>query len=627
MAIDPVYRYTPQHFKDITTTFDIPQYRFNGYKFNLDSYYTDIFGPVYFINRSLSLTLFFNDLNDMMQFVYTPGSPTHLTKHIWRYKEYLLGRGSPVPTTYPDNPMTPKTPADSKYSVTIDFSLSRSLLPVFDVSIAVGQDTSATDILSQLISKLSQELQANTFLHEIRFDHNLFKDIIVEPFEKSFRGDILSIMLNVINLLTTRYKPIDLPIITYIANSLDSKPTIFVKTLTYKIIEDTSIPILLNAFIDKEYHEYAPTPTLEKSDDMLMHIQELINRHARQITSIVFNIDLLNPKTGGIVKSNVMNVDGSTVSATTKSTDSVDNTYNTKLDDFIIKSNSALLRNSKILDLSRQIFTVVANDPTDLLLAFDLTPFVFRYTETEITKNSPSKTRFLKLNWLCIPYQVSIQTSLISDFTADNKTYNLMVYTNSEDSHAIIVNLLDKTWSIYDSLTQLDQKEQTVTKSRFIAEQIQNLIALNSGLNMDDDLLFKNLHLLVNDKIRITMPSSVNEKQYIVFDYKDISGQLIDALSLGDQILNIMRAISSIDPNHLINTLDILQYKLLDIMNTLYYLPSSHAIAMNSYLEQLLRQLFFMKSNIDSIIGLSSVRQILQSKIDSIISMIMNQYV
>jgi len=351
------------------------------YNFRVDSYYSDSSAPVLFVNRTIDLKVITKKVNTFNRLL-TDIENEAFGSYIWKYQNTILGLGRRISDriAYTDFDIEH---TNSYPSIKLRFQLDRSLLPIVDVrTIYTSQRLSVSDIMNKTINKFN-ELISSFAISKIKFLSHPFNDVEASYFTKSYRNDLVLTLYDILNLCVQDYKPVDLSLLSYIAQQ-ENELTLYLIPLTVDNINPNSdFPVLTNIFVDQNIYLTENEYSFKKYDDVIEILKSNTSQHTKHKAIAIFNHNLQQPDTNTQRRTDVVDSDGNYLSAMENISNESSSMFDYKqITESLLKLNTFVTRNSKLIKFNNDDVIMVYNDrySSELDLDFDF-PFLCRYSE------------------------------------------------------------------------------------------------------------------------------------------------------------------------------------------------------------------------------------------------------
>ena len=383
------------------------------YNFRVDTFYSDGFVPVLFVNRTIDLKVTTKKVNTFNRLL-TDVENEAFGSYIWKYQNTILGLGKRISDriAYTNSDLKH---TDSYPPIKLRFQLDRSLLPIVDVRATyVSKRLSVSDIMNKTIDKFN-ELISNFVISKIEFLPHPFNDVEASYFTKSYRNDLVVTLYDILNLCIQDYKPIDLSLLSYIAQQEDEL-TLYLIPLTIDNIDSNSdFPVLTNIFVDQNISLTENEYSSKIYDDVIEILESNASQHTKQKAIAIFNRGLQQPDANTQRRTDVVDTDGNCLSVMENISNESCSMFDYKqMTESQLKLNTSVTRNSKLIKFNNNDVIMVYNDQysNKLDLDFDF-PFLCRYSEFYLQPESNSTT--IRIANLVIPFNLTIGLENILD--------------------------------------------------------------------------------------------------------------------------------------------------------------------------------------------------------------------
>jgi len=220
-------------------------------------------------------------------------------------------------------------------------------------------------------------------ISKIKFLSHPFNDVEASYFTKSYRNDLVLTLYDILNLCVQDYKPVDLSLLSYIAQQ-ENELTLYLIPLTVDNINPNSdFPVLTNIFVDQNIYLTENEYSFKKYDDVIEILKSNASQHTKHKAIAIFNHNLQQPDTNTQRRTDVVDSDGNYLSAMENISNESSSMFDYKqITESLLKLNTFVTRNSKLIKFNNDDVIMVYNDrySSELDLDFDF-PFLCRYSE------------------------------------------------------------------------------------------------------------------------------------------------------------------------------------------------------------------------------------------------------
>jgi hypothetical protein len=624
------------------------------YNFRVDSYYSDSSAPVLFVNRTIDLKVITKKVNTFNRLL-TDIENEAFGSYIWKYQNTILGLGRRISDriAYTDFDIEH---TNSYPSIKLRFQLDRSLLPIVDArTIYTSQHLSVSDIMNKTINKFN-ELISSFAVSKIKFLSHPFNDVKASYFTKSYRNDLVLTLCDILNLCVQDYKPVDLSLLSYIAQQ-ENELTLYLIPLTVDNINPNSdFPVLTNIFVDQNIYLTENEYSFKKYNDVIEILKSNASQHTKHKAIAIFNHSLQQPDTNIQRRTDVVDSDGNYLSAMENISNEASSMFDYKqITESLLKLNTFVTRNSKLIKFNNDDVIMVYNDrySNELDLDFDF-PFLCRYSEFYLRPTSNST--IIRIANLVIPFNLTIglvntldvdltpsTNNAITPQSSSNNLYkrveqgleqrlneymqanNLQekrvikyyrVLPNDLDNIALIVNVLERSLVLAHQLAKPDEKQMYARRAEQLLNENKSSIApiINiTPINFSN--LIKNSHSTLSDLLR---------KDYYHFGIPEQVSIIFTSLgnlgNINQQLYNLINVIKdgSGSEQNILEMLNQFATNVNNILRLFTYLPDNSKQILRNVIDDVLTNLNYLLGLIDKIITTDTTRSMIINQIESI---------
>lgn len=624
------------------------------YNFRVDSYYNDSSAPVLFVNRTIDLKVITKKINTFNRLL-TDIENEAFGSYIWKYQNTILGLGRRISDriAYIDFDIEH---TNSYPSIKLRFQLDRSLLPIVDVrTIYSSQRLSVSDIMNKTINKFNELI--NSFaISKIKFLSHPFNDVEASYFTKSYRNDLVITLHDILNLCMQDYKPVDLSLLSYIAQE-ENELTLYLIPLTVDNINPNSdFPVLTNIFVDQNIYLTENEYSFKKYDAVIEILKSNASQHTKHKAIAIFNHNLQQPDTNTQRRTDVVDSDGNYLSAMENISNESSSMFDYKqTTESVLKLNTFVTRNSKLIRFNNDDVIMVYNDrySSELDLDFDF-PFLCRYSEFYLRPASNSTV--IRIANLVIPFNLAIGLVNILDVDLAPSTNNTIIPQSSSndlykrvehgleqrlneymqannlqekrtikyyrilpndlDNIILIVNVLERSLVLAHQLAKTDEKQMYARKAEQLLNENKSSIAPITNIPTNFSNLIKNSHSILSDLLRKDYYHfGTPEQVSIVFTLPDNLG------NMNQQLHNLINAIKdgSVSEQNILEMLNQFATNTDNILRLFTYLPDNNKQILRNIIDDVLANLNYLLGLIDKIIATDTARSMIINQIESII--------
>ncbi len=624
------------------------------YNFRVDSYYSDSSTPVLFINRTIDLKVITKKVNTFNRLL-TDIENEAFGSYIWKYQNTILGFGRRISDriAYTDFDIEH---TNSYPSIKLRFQLDRSLLPIVDVrTIYTSQRLSVSDIMNKTINKFN-ELISSFVISKIKFLSHPFNDVEASYFTKSYRNDLVLTLYDILNLCMQDYKPVDLSLLSYIAQQ-ENELTLYLIPLTVDNINPNSdFPVLTNIFVDQNIYLTENEYSFKKYDDVIEILKSNASQHTKHKAITIFNHNLQQPDTNTQRRTDVVDSDGNYLSAMENISNESSSMFDYKqITESLLKLNTFVTRNSKLIKFNNDDVIMVYNDrySGELDLDFDF-PFLCRYSEFYL--RPASNSTIIRIANLVIPFNLTIGLVNILDVDLAPSTNNTItpqsssndlykrveqgleqrlneymqannlqekrvikyyrVLPNDLDNITLIVNVIEKSLVLAHQLAKPDEKQMYVRRAEQLLNENKSSIAPITNITQTNfSNLIKNSHSILSDLLR---------KDYYHFDIPEQVSIIFTLLgnldNINQQLYNLINVIKdgSGSEQNILEMLNQFDTNIANILQLFTYLPDNNKQILRNTIDDVLTNLNYLLGLIDKIITTDTTRSMIINQIESI---------
>jgi hypothetical protein len=624
------------------------------YNFRVDSYYSDSSAPVLFVNRTIDLKVITKKVNTFNKLL-TDIENEAFGSYIWKYQNTILGLGRRISDriAYTDFDIEH---TNSYPSIKLRFQLDRSLLPIVDVrTIYTSQRLSVSDIMNKTINKFN-ELISSFAISKIKFLSHPFNDVEASYFTKSYRNDLVLTLYDILNLCVQDYKPVDLSLLSYIAQQ-ENELTLYLIPLTVDNINPNSdFPVLTNIFVDQNIYLTENEYSFKKYDDVIEILKSNASQHTKHKAIAIFNHNLQQPDTNTQRRTDVVDSDGNYLSAMENISNESSNMFDYKqITESLLKLNTFVTRNSKLIKFNNDDVIMVYNDrySSELDLDFDF-PFLYRYSEFYL--RPASNSTIIRIANLVIPFNLTIGLVNILDVDLTPSTNNTIapqsssndfykrveqgleqrlneymqannlqekrvikyyrVLPNDLDNITLIVNMLERSLVLAHQLAKPDEKQMYTRRAeQLLNENKSNIAPITNITPTNFSNLIKNSHSILSDLLR---------KDYYHFGTPEQVSIIFTSLgNLGDinqQLYNLTNVIKdgSGSEQNILEMLNQFDTNVDNILRLFTYLPDNNKQILRNIIDDVLTNLNYLLGLVDKIITTDTTRSMITNQIESI---------
>jgi len=624
------------------------------YNFRVDSYYSDSSAPVLFINRTIDLKVITKKVNTFNRLL-TDIENEAFGSYIWKYQNTILGLGRRISDriAYTDFDIEH---TNSYPSIKLRFQLDRSLLPIVDVrTIYASQRLSVSDIMNKTINKFN-ELISSFAISKIKFLSHPFNDVEASYFTKSYRNDLVLTLYDILNLCVQDYKPVDLSLLSYIAQQ-ENELTLYLIPLTVDNINPNSdFPVLTNIFVDQNIYLTENEYSFKKYDDVIEILKSNASQHTKHKAIAIFNHNLQQPDTNIQRRTDVVDSDGNYLSAMENISNESSSMFDYKqITESLLKLNTFVTRNSKLIKFNNDDVIMVYNDrySSELDLDFDF-PFLCRYSEFYLRPTSNST--IIRIANLVIPFNLTIGLVNILDVDLTPSTNNTVtpqsssnnlykrveqgleqrlneymqannlqekrvikyyrVLPNDLDNITLIVNVLERSLVLAHQLAKPDEKQMYARRAKQLLNENKSSIAPIINITPTNfSNLIKNSHSTLSDLLR---------KDYYHFGTPEQVSIIFTSLgnlgNINQQLYNLINVIKdgSGSEQNILEMLNQFATNVNNILRLFTYLPDNNKQILQNIIDDVLTNLNYLLGLIDKIITTDTTRSMIINQIESI---------
>jgi len=624
------------------------------YNFRVDSYYSDSSAPVLFVNRTIDLKVITKKVNTFNRLL-TDIENEAFGSYIWKYQNTILGLGRRISDriVYTDFDIEH---TNSYPSIKLRFQLDRSLLPIVDVrTIYTSQRLSVSDIMNKTINKFN-ELISSFAISKIKFLSHPFNDVEASYFTKSYRNDLVLTLYDILNLCVQDYKPVDLSLLSYIAQQ-ENELTLYLIPLTVDNINPNSdFPVLTNIFVDQNIYLTENEYSFKKYDDVIEILKSNASQHTKHKAIAIFNHNLQQPDTNTQRRTDVVDSDGNYLSAMENISNESSSMFDYKqITESLLKLNTFVTRNSKLIKFNNDDVIMVYNDrySNELDLDFDF-PFLCRYSEFYLRSTSNSTT--IRIANLVIPFNLTIGLVNILDVDLTPSTNNTItpqsssnnlykrveqgleqrlneymqannlqekrvikyyrVLPNDLDNITLIVNVLERSLVLAHQLAKPDEKQMYARRAEQLLNENKSSIAPIINITPTNfSNLIKNSHSTLSDLLRKDYYHfGTPEQVSIIFTSLGNLGNINQQLY---KLINVIKDGSGSEQN-ILEMLNQFATNVNNILRLFTYLPDNNKQILRNIIDDVLTNLNYLLGLIDKIITTDTTKSMIINQIESI---------